>query len=74
MSFAEGGVRLAHERGEVLRAELELAVERRLEMRSEAEVEEEARRGEHGRHRDSECGGDSETNRQPAHIASARSR
>ena len=70
----EGRVRLAYERGEILCAELELAVERRLEVGAEAEVEEEAGGGEHGRHRDRERGGDTDADRQPAHVTSSRSR
>ena len=68
-------LRLADERGKVLRAQLQLAVERMREMRRQAQIEEQARTGKHGGHPERKGRRHPQPDRQPAHEAStARSR
>jgi hypothetical protein len=68
-------VRIVDERREVLRPQPKLAVQRQRQVRGEPQVEEQAGRGEHGRHRDGEGCCDSNADRDPAdHCAVARSR
>ena len=62
---------VADKRGQVLRAQLQLAVEREREMRGEPQVEEEARAGKNCGHRKRERRRHPQPDRQPAHGASS---
>jgi hypothetical protein len=68
-------VRIVDERREILRPQAELAVQRQRQVRGEPQIEEQAGRGEHDRHRDGEGGRDANADRDHAdHCAVTRSR
>jgi hypothetical protein len=64
-------LRLAHERGEILGALLQLLIESEREVRGQAQIEKEAGAGEDDRHRERERDRDSKPDRQPTHALSS---